>query len=353
MPNDKSSRVSLNKGATDAPPPTVSLSKDDAPTVAVPIPDVATRPPVGGTPSAPPPSTPPGAPPTFTPPPAAPPPVFAPPPAAPPPAAPPPAAAPIPTFTPPPAPASPRGGSGSSRGKLIAAIVAAVVLLGGGAAAAIVGSGGSSDDSSPAGSSTRTPVATDNGSATVTVTSTVTPSDTTTTTTDVTSAATTSEPPAAPSAADLETYDGPEGITVMGPAGWSRDGAARVPTIIDYNEPGSPARAAGATFRIGVGNTTPSGSFESEARAAANFLRSNYDADIERGGPQFGSFLGSESVDIQYRYFSTDYGVERRGIERLWRMNGQTYIIQSSGRAGQWAQTQEVFDELVSHAEVD
>ena len=151
---------------------------------------------------------------------------------------------------------------------------------------------------------------------------------------------------------DLQTYAGPGGITVLGPAGWASDSSAGLAAVADYDAPGSTARLDGSTFRIGISNPTPSSDFHAEAVQAADFLRSTYHATI-LGGPTFQPFLGTECADIQYQYFNTTYNLERRGVERIWHENDQTYTIQSSGAAGDWSQTRQVFFQLTNTVTVD
>jgi hypothetical protein len=149
---------------------------------------------------------------------------------------------------------------------------------------------------------------------------------------------------------DSQTYSGPGGITVQGPAGWHRDRTAHVPSVADYDAPGSSARLAGSTFRIGISNPTPTASLRAEAKQAANFLRSSFHAAII--GITYRSFLGTECADIQYRYYNATYHVERRGIERIWHDNNETYTIQSSGAASDWSGTEQVLAQLVTNASV-
>lgn len=167
---------------------------------------------------------------------------------------------------------------------------------------------------------------------------------------DTTQSTDTAGPTDAP--ADLQTYTGPGGISVQGPADWTSDSSAGLAAVADYDAPGSTGRLAGSTFRIGISNPNPISDFHAEAVQAANYLRSTFHASI-LSGPTFQSFLGTECADIQYQYFNTTYGLERRGVERIWHQYNQTYTIQSSGADTDWSQTRQVFFQLVASAAVD
>jgi len=147
---------------------------------------------------------------------------------------------------------------------------------------------------------------------------------------------------------DTQTYSAPGGLTVEGPAGWVRDDSANIAHIRDYVDPSSPARLAGAYFRIGIGNESPSGSIRSEANGSAAFLRREYHARIVTIGYSF--FLGTTAADVEYAYRVPGTNDHRHGRERIWRANGVTMIIQSSDLAANWSSARALFDQLVTSA---
>ena len=94
----------------------------------------------------------------------------------------------------------------------------------------------------------------------------------------------------------------------------------------------------------------PSISIHGEARGARNFLRPKYADDLSFA-TSYGTYLGDESVTIEYTGTSDTYG-PRHGIERLWVHDGATYEIILSAPADVWDQARPVFDQLVDSARV-
>ena len=146
-----------------------------------------------------------------------------------------------------------------------------------------------------------------------------------------------------------QAYAGPGGLGVKGPSDWHRDYSAAISHVADYASPGTTSPLAGDYFRIGIGNTTPTGSFTDEANQAAQFLRDTYHADII-SGPFYQRYMWTTAAQIEFQYVSNKYGVRRHGVERLWRRGDRTMIIESSGLSGDWQQTLTVFTELLSSA---
>ena len=149
-----------------------------------------------------------------------------------------------------------------------------------------------------------------------------------------------------------QTYSAPGIVTVQGPENWTQDDSAGVTAIRDYVDPSSPSRLAGAYFRIGIGNKHPSGSFADEAQQAANFLVSTYSAQIESGPTETTFVDGTVAYDIDYVYTPSGNTGSRHGIERLFRYNGATCIIQASDVSENWAATTALFQQLVGSASV-
>lgn len=240
---------------------------------------------------------------------------------------------PAPVLPPPPPPAGrPR------RRALLAGVVALIVIVLGATIGIAIGVGGDSPSATAESPSPGVPppsaAATSQAAATAARSAAV--------------SATPSTP--AQTAVPSQTYSGPGGISVSGPVGWVPDTSAGVPTVADYRPSSSPQRLLGATFRIGIGNPSPGASFDIEVQQSIVFLQTNNGATIL--GTSRGTFLGVPAADIQYDYFNAGLGVQRHGIERLWRSNGVTMIIQSSDVDANWPAASAVFAQLVASASV-
>lgn len=248
-----------------------------------------------------------------------------------------------------PPPDFPLFGTSNRRPLLVVGVAVAVILLGGvGVSVGVLLNGGSSSPVSAAAPLRRStpaaaPPARPKSARTTTLVKTVV------------------APPPAPSSPEStsssgstaeQSYGAPGGLHVRGPAGWVDDRSAGVPTIRDYRDPASPQRLIGAFFRIGVSNDRPSGDFAAETSDAAKYLRSTYHARI-LAITQDIPFLDSSASDIEFEYNNAEFGVTRHSIERIWRSDGNTLIIQSSDVADRWPQTRALFDTMTAAAHLE
>jgi hypothetical protein len=149
-----------------------------------------------------------------------------------------------------------------------------------------------------------------------------------------------------------QSYTGPGVVTVEGPQNWTEDDSAGVTSIRDYDDPSSSSRLEGAYFRIGIGNAHPSGAFADEAQQAADFLVSTFSATIDNGPSETTFMDGTDAYDIEYEYTPSGSTDSRHGIERLFRYNGATLIIQASDVSENWTSTNALFEQLVGSASV-
>lgn len=148
-----------------------------------------------------------------------------------------------------------------------------------------------------------------------------------------------------------QTYSGPGGISVQGPAGWVEDDSANLSSIRDYVPPSSRYRLSGANIRIGIGNGNPKSTIESEAAYSIGYLRKSLGGYVS--GPTYVAFRGRTAADIDWE-FTNDMTphVQRRGRERIWIENGVTMIVISSDLSSRWSSAVQVFGQVTSTVEI-
>lgn len=156
----------------------------------------------------------------------------------------------------------------------------------------------------------------------------------------------TDPPPIAPT----QTYSGPGGITVSVGAGWTPDLSAGG-GVSDYVEPLGVDELTAAFFRIGVENPTPAATISAEADASIAALKAA-DPAVEIVSESFGTFLGTDSVDIEFSNYHNSLGLVRHARERLWIAGGATYILMFDTPEQSWDPALEFFNSLAATAQI-